>query len=234
MAWQNSGSTGLFAEPTNGGQGFKAWSASRTADAIGNVTGYFLGTSTEYSGGNLNSDDNSCFGMYAIDTDNNPATTQTCNVVRELMSPLMIGGTLTFKLGIQYRNGFKGVVFKNGTKDLFAFRAGVLGGGDAYQTAAGNAGGALGTYTNLGWGYGTGDSVFTLAYNRTGTNSARCFIRQTGTSANNSTTINIDPGSDSTAIDRVEFYVANTQFGGGGQNNLYFNSLSAYNEWRLP
>ena len=57
MAWQNSGSTGLFAEPTNGGQGFKAWSASRTADNTGTITGYFLGTSTEYSGGNLNSDE---------------------------------------------------------------------------------------------------------------------------------------------------------------------------------
>ena len=232
MAWQNSGSTGLFAEPTNGGQGFKAWSASRTADGTGSVTGYFLGTSTEYSGGNLNSDDNSCFGMYAIDIDNNPATTQTCNVVRELMSPLMIGGTLTFKIGIQYRNGFKGVVFKNGANDVFAFRAGLLGGGDAYQYATRVPGVGLGSYTDLGWGYGTGDSIFTLAFNRTGTGTAQCFLRQTGTSANNSTNIQLNTGSDSTAIDRVEFFVANTS--SGGQNNLYFNSLSAYNEWRLP
>lgn len=236
MAWQSTGTSGLFAEPTNGGQGFKAWSASRTADGSGGTppvgTGFFLGDATEAGAGfaNLNSDDNSCFGMYGIGFVVPVTQAYSANAIRELAAPLMINGTFTFKLGINFRNGFKGVVLKNGTTDIFAFRAGALGGVDAYQTAVNGGGAGLGAYTDLGWAYGS-NSVFTIAYNRTGTSSAQVLIRQTG-NTNNVTTINVNSGPNSTAVDRAEWFVAGTTEG-GPSNNLYFNSLSAYNEWRL-
>lgn len=234
MAWQNTGTNGLFAEPTNGGQGFKDWSAIRTADGSGGTppvgAGFYLGNSTLGGGGNLNSDDNSCFGMYGTGFVVPVTQAYSANATRELRSPLMIGGTFTFRLGIQFRNGFKGVVLKNGPTDIFAFRAGALGGVDAYQTAV-NSGTVLDAYSNLNWGY-AGDSVFTIAYNRTGTSTAQVLVRQTSGSVNNVTTVNINAGSLSTAVDRAEFFVAGTT-ASGAVNDLFFNSLSAYNEWRL-
>ena len=208
MAWtNNSTDTALSAVPANGGTGFQAWTSS---EAGGASAGYFLGSSSEYGGGSLNSIDGSSFGMYGQGTGNN------AYAYRKMLNGLMVGGIWTFKIAINYRNGYKGVQFYKSGTPTFLFQAAA----DQYQYTT-----DFSNYTNTGWAYGA-QSVFTVRAERTTVSNTAYTVSRDG-SPGDTFTVNVGTNTD---IDEVGFFVGNTS--AEGQSNFYFNFLSAYNAYR--
>ena len=209
MAWtNNSTDTALSAVPANGGTGFQAWTSSEVGGA---AAGYFLGSSTEFGGGNLNSVDGSSFGMYGQGSGNN------AYAYRKLINGLMVGGIWTCKIGINYRNGYKGVQFYKAGTPTFLFQAAA----DQYQYTTN-----FSTYTNTGWVYGA-QSVFTVRAERTTSSNTAYTVSRDG-APGDTFTVNVATNTD---IDEVGFFVGNTT-AAQNESNLYFNSLSAYNAYR--
>lgn len=214
MPWtNNSTDTALSAVPDNGGIGFIAWTSSESGGAS---SGYFLGSSNEYDGGNINSSDfftasGTSFGMYGVGSGNN------AYAYRKILQGLMVGGFITFKIAIQFRNGAKGIrFFRNGTP-TFYFQA---SNDDRYEYSLDGS-----TWTDTLWGY-NGRSVFTVRAHRTSESNISYTVSRDGTA--DTFTVN---SSTSTDIDEVAIFVENTN--SGGQNNIYFNFLSAFNNYRL-
>lgn len=221
MAWTNdptnTPSTGLSAVPANGGTGFLAWTSSKTATTN---TGYFRGNASGAGYANLNSTDGTAFGMYA-----NPLNSfNSAYAYRKPINSLMNNGILSVTLGVNYRNGFKGVTFlKAGvpsfsfdiSNDLYRYR---FGGSLDYRS---------GTWTNWSIAYNA-SSVFRVTFQRVDPFATANIFRintsdDTGLLANN--TVSRD-------IDEIRFYVDSTE-SSIVENNLYFNFLSAYNAFRL-
>lgn len=202
----NSTNTGLSAVPASGGTGFQAW----TSDEVGGAAvGFFTSNSTQFSGGNINSDDNNAFGMYGVGSGN------VARCFRKMINPLMVGGIFSVKFAAQFRNGRKGInVYRQGN-GLFSFR--IAGNKYEYSTN-------LITYNDTLWSY-SGASVFTLKIERPGFNYIVFQVSRDGTSDN----ITV-PLSGLVDVNEIEFFVGDTE--SGGQNNLYFNFLSAYNAYR--
>jgi len=212
MWGNNSDNTALSAIPDNGGSGFQLWTSSESG---GVAAGYFTGDSTEFGGGNVNSADNLAWGMYG-------GVGGIARAFRKTVNPLVEGGSLRVKCGIRFRNGFKGVGFlANGTRNLM-FQATA----NEYQYSIN--GGA--SWTNLGWDYGTGTSIFEVAIYLTNiggsdyTHNWKIIQLNTAVSINGSFNI-------SAPVDEAEFFVGETD--GTGNDNLYVNFLSAFNPYRL-
>lgn len=210
----NASGTALSSIPANGGIGFQTWTSS---EAGGSSAGYRTLDSTEYGGGNVNSSDGLSFAMFGTGFGNN------ARCYRKTINPLQIGSSFRVRLGIRFRNGFKGAGFFANGLNAFLFQAAATGGGDQYQYSV--DGGS--NWTNLAWPYGTGASTFEVTAYRVTTNRHDFVIRQENTGNIETATRNLgDP------VDELHMFVGNT--GSGGDNNLYFNFLSAYNPFRLP
>jgi len=202
----NSTNTSLSADPESGGTGFQVWTSDETG---GSAAGFFTASSTQYGGGNVNSDDESAFGIYGVGSGN------VARCFRKIINPLMVGGNYSFKIAAQFRNGSKGINFYRLGNSLFSFRIAA----DKYEYSTN-----LITYTDTGWTY-SGTSVFTVVATRTGENNIDFKVSRDGTA--DSITVSL---SGLVNIDEAEFFVGSTE--SGGENNLYFNFLSAYNAYR--
>lgn len=127
MAWTNDPSgTGLLAVPANGGTGYQSWTSTETGGTEGVYATdipYYNSSLNIYP--NLSSADTQCFRMWAPSIG---GVSRSVSANRKLYSPLSIGngdttGTVSVRLGINFRNGEKGVmVLRNGTT-VTGFRA---------------------------------------------------------------------------------------------------------------
>lgn len=206
----NATQTALSADPANGGQGFLPWTSS---EAGGLAAGYRTLDSTEFNGGNVNSSDGLAFCMFGGGFGNN------ARCYRKTINPLEIGSSFRVRLGIRFLNGFKGAGFFAGGVNVFLFQ------GASNQFQFSTDGGFI--FSNTGWAYGSGNSTFEVTAYRTGTTSYEFVVIQenTGNKVSVPRTITGSP------VDELHVFVGNTD--GTGNDNLYFNFLSAYNPYRL-
>lgn len=228
MAWTNNTTTGtgLSTVPENGGFGFSMWTSSEVNP--GNGTSYFTevpwcnsAKTIAYPG--LSSTDTQCFAI------SGSLTSQTkCS--RKLISPLSIGGYVECRLGINYRNGFKGAAFKsNGTLTIL-FQAVQSSPSDKYEYT--EDGSLYVTLTNgvTPWQYKQ-NSVFQFKATRTDENELTVKIKRMNP---------LFPGDDDfthtvyqdVAIDEIEFFCGETNANDDIENTLFFNFLSGNSAYR--
>lgn len=124
MPWTNDPSgIGLSAVPASGGTGWQIWSSTEP------MAGGDYSTSVPYYNNSLNiypflsSSDTTCFKMYSPGSSDITAT-------RELILPLSIGngvdtGVLAINVGVNSRNGEKGVLFYRNNTLIAGFKAGL-------------------------------------------------------------------------------------------------------------
>lgn len=119
--------------------------------------------------------------------------------------------TLTFKIGVNFRNGNKGVAFMNGTTELFVFNVG----SDLYRYHNKNGG----SNTDIGWAYAA-NSIILFTYVQGDGNSATITITRpsAGNTFSQSFTLSARP-------DRLKFYINGTDGGGSAANNLFVNDI---------
>jgi hypothetical protein len=186
-----------FTNGANQGTGFQAWNIFSEGSA-----GTFIGDSTDGSCGDINTGGQS-FGMWG-----NPSGANYIHCYRQFAGgALGVGQIFTIKLGVNYRNGNKGLdVLGNGS---VIFNVNV--GGDDYTYHATNA-----PNTSLGWSYAN-NSVIECA-----------FEQKTGAVLN----VSLTRGSDSfsqdfslpNAADEFQLYCGSTD-PGSAENNFYANSM---------
>jgi len=207
MPWTNNNdNTALYAEPTNGGIGFGNWSSSKSSSLN---SGYNLGNSTDGGGGDVNVGlYNNAFQVYGHSSTFAIAIRPIADVLSE------VGDYLTFNFNINFRNGAKGIRFRNSlNSEIYVFQAA----GDKYEDYTTGTG-----YTDLLWPY-VSNGVYTLQASR-GASDTTITVLRTVESRSQTRTI-------SESIASIEFFCANTD-NSSSSNNLYFNSLSTFNPYR--
>jgi len=231
MAWTNdptnTPSTGLSAVPPNGGSGFQAWTSSKTA-SIG--TGYFLGNAAALGYANLNSADNTAFAMYGHMGGGGGSGNSTF-AFRKPINPLMDNGIISLKIGVNFRNGYKGVQFLNAGNPVFTFTVYSnlyryrFGGAYDYQNTTG-----YNTWASLAY---QSNSVFNFIYTKISSSFATIDMSRTSSdpsSPEELATFNSSAAINKT-VDEIRFFVDSAD-NSLEANNLYFNFLSAYNAYR--
>lgn len=223
MPWQDNPSGGLFADPTSGGIGFDNWTSSEQGTLTN--AGYFTGQPFFNSSGglysNLASTDGNAFGMYGELAGNE------ARCFRKLLAPLALGGNFAVKLGMNYLNGYKGVIFrKSTTGPVFIFQ----GAGNAYQFNNNWNGSSWdpGSWQNAPWLY-KADSVIFIQFDRITSNFANITMTRPNTPTRDQTTTNVTTNTD---IDQIDFFIGGTDALPDIENNLYFNFLSAFTAYR--
>ncbi len=179
------------------GSGFKGWDLSNNNNnGTDTFAGYFIGDSTAGTG-DINTSGVS-FGMYA-----NPGLA-FATAVRGFDTPLTTGQTFSIDLGVNFRNGSKGINIRDtGGTGLFNFDVS----GDDYFVNG----------TTLGLAY-SAISTFTLSFEqKAGTTVGVSITRGGGTVYSQ----DLDFGA---AMDNFELYVSGTE-NGDAENNLYANNL---------
>jgi hypothetical protein len=206
-----------FATAGNGGYGFQPWVISGNngpGDGFTNFVGGFLGDAT--AGGInevLNGTDGESFALYA-NGDGTGTNAPQIEASRDFTA-LGIGESITFKLGANFRNGAKGVMFQAGGTWLFEFS---VFNNDYWY----NIRGAGDNPVSLGWSY-LSSSVIEVTLSRTGANTYNVdFFRENSPEDS----LLVQGITLSQPPDRVRFYVYDTD--SGDQNNLYFNDLTIY------
>jgi hypothetical protein len=202
----------LFEDGGNGGNGFSNWVITANAgpgDGFTNFAGVFLGSSAAV--GNVNGSDGEAFGLFANSDGNGDALSEATRA----FETLDIGQSFTVTLGVNFRNGAKGLMLQNGGTWLFE----VAVFNDDYWYNVRDTGD---NPVSLGWTYAA-DTAIEVIFSRTGANSYNVqFIREG--SVPESTLI--EGITLSQAPDRARFYVFNTD--AGDANNLYVNDLARF------
>lgn len=202
----------------NGGFGFGTWVINANTDGPGvgftNFVGVFLGDST-FGGADVNDSEGESFGFYASGDGTGP-NTPIVTALRPMTQPLGIGQSMSFQLGVNFRNGAKGVMFQN--TDAWLFEVGVFNDDYVYNIRDLGADNPV----SLGWAYAS-DSAITVILSRVSTNNYNVrFIRE-GSAPENTLVQGVFL---SQPPNQVRFYVFDTD--GGDANNLYANNLAVY------
>ncbi|HMO05502.1 MAG TPA: hypothetical protein PKC67_03600 [Kiritimatiellia bacterium] len=202
----------------NGGVGFGTWQINANTDGAGegftNFVGMFLGDST-FGGADVNDSEGESFGFYASGDGTGP-NTPIVTALRPMTQPLGIGESMSFRLGVNFRNGAKGAMFQN--SDAWLFEIGVFNDDYVYNIRDLGADNPV----SLGWSYAS-DSAITVILSRVSTNSYNVrFIRE-GSAPENTLVQGVFL---SQTPNQVRFYVFDTD--GGDANNLYVNNLAVY------
>jgi hypothetical protein len=206
---------GTWTNQSNGGVGWGAWSLTNNSGAeagFTNFAGAFLGDSTADGGGDVNGHDGQAFGLYASQegTGGGPLSTAS-----RTFGPMIPGQQLSVALGVNYRNGSKGLVIKNGETRLF--EVAVLNNDYAFA----NWGDGDTEFTSLGWSY-QADTAILIQLSCVGTDLYNVIISRAGSFTDYTELHGIHLGG--LAPDTAHFYVYNTE--AGGANNLFFNEMS--------
>lgn len=204
----------VFEPAGNGGQGFQPWVVSVNdgpGEGFTNYVGTGIGDSS-VANGNINSSEGNAFLLYA-NGDGTDANAPLAQASRDFTT-LGVGESISVDLGVNYRNGAKGVVFQSGDTWLFEFAVF----NDTYNYNVRDLGGD--SPVDLGWDF-AGDSAINVVLSRTGANSYNARFMRTGSSE---TQTLLQAISLSQAPDRMRLYVYDTD-AGGDENNLYFNRL---------
>lgn len=207
----------VFGSGGNGGQGFSSWAiAVNDGPGVGftNYVGIGMGDSAS-ANGDVNSSAGTAFFLYA-NGDGVDADAPLAQASRDFTA-LAVGESVSVDLGVNYRNGAKGVMFQAG--DTWMFEFAVFG--DAYHYNVRDLG--ADAPVDLGWSYAS-DSAISVVLSRVGTTSYNVsFVRAGGAV----TQTLVQAISLSQAPDRMRFYVYDTD-GGGDENNLFVNRLTRF------
>jgi hypothetical protein len=176
---------------------------------------FYNSTGSTYEG--LSSSETSCFAMSAA------GANSSISCYRKLISPLMLNGNLEVRVGINYRNGFKGVFARKNNIRIFGFVAT----DNAYLSYNGSA------YTDVPITYQP-DSVFFISILRTLILSTDSVIaRVTRPKFDGSTPVVSHVETSNLQIDELEFIVEQTDVSGPTyENSLFFNYLTGYSAYR--
>ena len=215
VASDNAGNYGGgWTNATNGGTGFTPWDLTQNNAGAGIFAGYFIGDSSTGLGGNtsLNNPTGDSFGVFA-----NPSTA-FANANRGFAEgALTTGQTFSLQLGVNFRNGNKGLTLTSGGTELFDFNVG----GDAYTYSEN---GGAGTALTLAY---EPDSIFTLAFTQEAGNNIALSISRTTTELGTESVLNTTFNGTAGSIDGFKLYNSGTSGGADGDaDNLYFNNLS--------
>ena len=206
-----------FTNSGNGGAGFGAWTiAINDGPGIGftNYVGASLGDSSG-ANGNVNSSRGTAFLLYA-NGDGTGVDAAEAQATRDFTA-LAVGESISVDLGINFRNGSKGVMFQSGGTWLFEFAAF----GDAYNYNVRDLGGN--TPVDLGWSYAS-DSAINVTLSRVADTTYNVQFTRSGGAV---TQTLVQAITLSLAPDRMRFYVYDTD-AGGDENNLYINRLAQF------
>lgn len=190
----------------NFGTGFTNWNLT-TNTSGGGSAGHFIGNAVTDGFGNVNTT-NKAFGMFGNPNPNNPQA----NAQRYLnntgsaqvagRSFLLPGQSFKIDLAIAFRNGYKGINFRDQNL-AFLFNFNVES--DQYRVNG----------TDLGWIYSQ-TSIFQMEVQQTDVNTYVVIITR-GSDVYNS-------GNRTGQFAGIELYIGNTN-AGNALNNLYFNNL---------
>lgn len=205
-----------FTNGANGGYGFQPWILSDnggSGDGYTNFTGFFTGSSLD-GGSAIDSSRGYSLGIFATGTGTNGP-----DPLAEAIRPfdaLAIGESVSIEIGVNFRNGSKGVMFQSG--GTWLFEVGVFG--DDYWYNIRDAGD---NPISLAWNY-TEDSAIRVVLSRVGDTSYNVMLTRDGSSTN---ALSIPGITLSQAPDRARFYVFDTE-NTAPQNNLYLNRISIF------
>jgi len=212
--------TGQFTNGGNSGLGFQPWillNNNGAGEGFTNFAGAFIGNST-FGGSDVNSSSGDAFALYANGQGGGNAF---ANAIRPFDAILGVGQVISLEIGVNFRNGAKGVSFQNSGNNIF--EVGVFN--DDYLYKIGNE-----TPVSLGWAYAS-DSVIQIEFARVANNLYTISIIRTGSAPESFSLTAVDLGG--TAPNEVRFYNFNTD-SGDNANNLYFNRLAFYSGIELP
>jgi len=209
---------GLFEDVGDGGLGFQPWIIqvnNSNGDGYTNYAGTFFGNST--TGGSDVNVQGSAFGLYANGegSGGNPFA----NAVRLFDQELMIGQAVSLEIGVNFRNGSKGVALQNGGSP--AFEVGVYS--DDYFYKIGNE-----TPVSLGWAYASDSAIEVLLKHVSADWYDITISRRGGSPETNALGLVSLP----TTPNEARFFIFGTE--PGDQNNLYFNRLALFSAEEVP
>ena len=199
---------GQFTNGGNSGLGFQPWILQNN-DGDGNFAGAFIGNSTD-GGSDVNSSSGDAFALYA-----NGTNAAFANAIRQLNSELAVGQVISLEIGVNFRNGSKGVAFQNSGNGIFEVGAFA----DDYWYKIGNA-----APVSLGWAYAS-DSAIQIEFARVAVNLYNITIIREGSTPEAFGLTAADLGG--IAPNEVRFFNFNTD-SGDNANNLYFNRLALF------
>ena len=241
MPWTNDPQGGLSALPANAGSGFISWTSFEQGPFFGTIDGennlvsivgskpliqlniptyytsapFYNSSRSTYEG--LSSSETSCFAMSAA------GANSSISCYRKLILPLMLNGNLEVRVGINYRNGLKGVFVRKNNTRIFGFVAT----NNEYQSYNGSA------YISVPISYQP-DSVFFISILRTlilGEDSLISRVTRPKYDGNAPIVSHVD--TVNVAIDELEFIVEQTDVSGPNyENSLFFNYLTGYSAYR--
>lgn len=200
--------TGVFTNGSNSGLGFQPWILQNN-DGSGNFAGAFIGNSID-GGSDVNSSSGDAFALYA-----NGTNTAFSNAIRPLNSELAVGQVISLEIGVNFRNGSKGVAFQNSGNGIFEVGAYA----DDYWYKIGNA-----VPVSLGWAFAS-DSAIQIEFARVAANLYNITIIRNGSAPETFGLTAVDLGG--VAPNEVRFFNFNTD-SGDNANNLYFNRLALF------
>lgn len=189
------------------GAAFLPWTLSTPGSS--GIAGFFIGDSRNLSGG-AGADINvglESFGMYGAGSD------KAAEAVRLFSSALEVGQTFSIDLGVNFRNGFKGIDLRDGSSSaIFNFNVGSFAGTDDYrvQFAASGNGSIGNAYSN--------NSAFHLSFTQTSLTGGTWSILRSGGETD------FDTGTYNGIAAGFKLYVGNT--GGGSESDMFANNLS--------
>ncbi len=195
---QASNYSGTWANASNQGTGFGAWTLTAGAN-----TGFFIGNPSS-NGMSTSLLGTTAFGLYANGNAYASAT-------RNITTPMAIGDALSFHWSVNWdaNTGSKGIDFKAAGTTVFNVNMG----GSSTITAGG---------INAQTAYGTNNMIVTMS-RISATQYTFSLTARDGVSAIYTATVNI-----SSAIDNINFYIGNqNDFAApnNGNRNMYFNNL---------
>lgn len=189
------------------GAAFQAWQLSTPGND--GTAGFYIGDSRGLAGSNgadINVG-NESFGMYG------QGANKAAEAVRLFSAALSVGQTFSIDLGVNHRNGFKGIDLRDGSSaTIFNFNVSSLAGNDDYfvQFAATNNGSIGNSYSD--------NTAFRLSFTQTSLSGGTWSIVRSGGVTDS------DTGTYLGVAAAFKLYVGNT--GSGSQNDLVANNLS--------
>lgn len=206
---------GVWASGNNGGTGFLAWGITSNNDGSSVFAGTFIGSST-LGAGDINTSGVS-LGMYA-----NPGTA-FANADRAFSASLPAGSSFSFKLALNFDNGYKGFNLYAGAQgEVFNFNVG----SGASVSASGGA--TLTPGAGSGYNYGGSDAVINVSISVLTASSFSYTISRTSSLGFQGTLFSGTVSGLTELLSGFRFYISGTD-NGAAENNLYINSFTGNN-----
>lgn len=216
----NSAYSGGWITGTGGGApGFGPWtlSTSNTTGDVSAASGFFIASSTGDPGngagtGNIDTSGSS-FGIFAHFGSGTDTGNISANANRSFDSALTVGQTFSIQIGVNFRNGNKGIdILDASNVNLFNLNVG----SDTYTVNNVTTGGG----SLFGNAYDA-TSIFTISLTQTSAGGGTWIVVRTGSSVGTGTATGSYTGDPA----KIGLYNSNTDPNSLNANNLYFNNL---------